>query len=257
MVSAIPRARSTITPLPFPVACCLDHTHDASRLAGTIASVASPGTLLDIGCGLGAVSIPVLVARPDLRAVGIEVSASAAAMARYRAASRRVANRFSVITGDVFTVPLPHARSVVANPPMLPSEPWFTMPAGPTREALFWTALLRRLGDRPDVADVLFHLFDFQGVGRRFGELPAIEEVARQEGFEVSYPHRGWRACGPSSAIWKALPALGRLFPEAIASVSGGELRFADLPRDVVPPLFIRHSIVRLNRARPLAGDLR
>jgi hypothetical protein len=84
-----------------------------------------------------------------------------------------------------------------------------------------------------------------------------VEEVAAEGGFEVSYPHRGWRACGPTSAITAALPALCRQLPEAIASIAGSEKRFADLPRDGAGPLLIRHSIVRLNRTTALTGEPR
>ena len=256
MASVIPHPRFAPAPS-LPAACCLNQAHDAHRLAQTLATVATPGTILDIGCGSGSVAIPVLLARRDLHAVGVEVSPTQAAIARNRATQLRVADRFELIVGDALDIELPHGRSVVANPPMLPTEPWFSLPSPEGGEALFWMALLRRLAERSDVADIWLHLFDFQGVGRRFGSFPSVEEVAAKAGFEVGYPHRGWRAVGPGSAIPAALPALSRLFPEAIANVGGSDVRFADLPHEVTRPLLIRHSIVRLHRPRALQGGLR
>ena len=157
-----------------------------------------------------------------------------------------------------WTSSLPHGRSVVANPPMLPTEPWFSLPSPEGGEALFWMALLRRLAERSDVADIWLHLFDFQGVGRRFGSFPSVEEVAPQRPASRSAIRT---AVGvrwvPGSAIPAALPALSRLFPEAIANVGGSDVRFADLPHEVTRPVLIRHSIVRLHRPRALQGGLR
>ena len=238
-------------------ACCLNRAHDAHRLAHAVASVAALGTVVDLGCGAGNVAIPILLARPDLHAVGVEVVPDAAASARIQAAQRGVAKRFRVITGDAFGVDLPHARSYVANPPMLPTEPWFSLPTPGGGEALFWAALLRRLAERTEALDIWLHLFDFQGVGSRSGGFPTVEEVAAAQGLEVGYPHRGWRAIGPGSAILAALPALSRLFPAALAKVDGLDVRFADLPRNPDRPVLIRHSVVRLHRARPTTGEIR
>jgi hypothetical protein len=140
---------------------------------------------------------------------------------------------------------------------MLPSEPWFSLPSPDGGEVLFWMALVRRVAAFPEVADVWMHLFDFQGVGRRSGSFSTVEEVASVEGFEVGYPHRGWRAVGPGSAIAAALPALRRLFPAAIANVKGIDVSFADLPHDLGGQVLIHHSIVRLHRVRAARGDLR
>lgn len=256
MASALPC--TVFAPPPsIPAPCCLDHSHDAHRLAQSIAEVTTRGTLLDIGCGTGNVSIPVLLARRDLRVVGVEVSAAVAAVAQCRAVQHRVADRFNVVVGDALDIGLPHGRSVVSNPPMLPTEPWFSLPSPEGGEALFWMALVRRVAAWPEVADVWLHLFDFQGVGRRSGSFPTVEELASAEGFEVGYPHRGWRAVGPGSAIVAALPALRPLFPAAIANVNGIDVRFADLPHDLRGQVLIHHSIVRLHRARAARGDLR
>jgi cystathionine beta-synthase len=107
-------------PALFQDACCLDHTHDAYRLARTVAMAVPPGRLLDIGCGAGGVAIPVLLARPDVRVTGVELSRDAAARARQRAALSGVSPRLRVHAGDAFALPLPRLPSMVANPPNTP-----------------------------------------------------------------------------------------------------------------------------------------
>ncbi len=236
-------------------ACCLNHTHDAVQLARIVSSSVAPGPVLDVGCGTGGVAIPLLRARPDVTVTGVDVSSARGALATERAVLYGVAGRFRLVLGDVFAASLPAARSVVANPPRLPTAAGLSVPSRRGDEELFGTRLVRHLAARPDVADIWLHLFDFHGVGRRSGRFPTIEEVAASEGYEVSYPHRGWRACGPDSAIRGAIPALRRLFPEGRAVIAGQELQFADLPPAPAWPLLIEHSIVRLNRAPTHHGD--
>lgn len=255
MTSVLARHRDD-HPALFHGPCCLDHTHDAYRLARAVAEEVPPGQLLDIGCGAGGVAIPVLQARPDVRVTGVELSRDAAARARQRAASSGVVARMQVLAGDAFAIPLPRAPSVAANPPMLPAEPGFSFRSRAGGEELFWEKLVRVLARRAEVADVWLHLFDFQGVGGRFGNFPSVDELARTGGFEVSYPHRGWRACGPRSAITSALPTLRRLFPDARARLGDTEARFGELACAPQAPLLIPHSIVRLHRAPATSGGL-
>lgn len=256
MAFATPRPSFPL-PIPYPAPCCLTRSHDAYHLARAAAAMARPGTIVDVGCGTGGVAISLLRARPDVRVVGIEVVPDHAREASTRASVLGLGDRLHVVPGDALSVPLPDAPSVVVNPPMLPTEPWFVAPCGDGPPELFAHALLRRLADNKTTGNIWLHAFDFLGLDSPTGASPSLARIAADVGFELSYPHRGWRAVGPTSAIRDALPALSRLFPEALAWADGRQRRFAELKRADSPDLLIRHSIVRLNRPALVPGDLR
>jgi SAM-dependent methyltransferase len=256
MTFVIPRI-SHVASTAYNNPCCLTHKHDAHHLARAAALVAPPGVVLDIGCGAGGVAIPLLHARADLCVVGVEVSRPDGDEAVRRATVMGIGRRFRLLQGDALTVDLPSAPSVTVNPPMLPTEPWFAVRGRDGREELFVHAMFARLARRPATADIWIHLFDYQGIDRSSGTYPALAAVAAREAFEISYPHRGWRAIGPASAIRVALPALARLFPDAIAVADGREVRFTDLMRHTPTSLLIRHSIVRLHRPGIMTGRSR
>lgn len=240
----------------YPPPCCLTSAHDAYYLARAAAAMVRPGVVLDVGGGSGRVAIPLLHARRDVRVVGIEVARDAAREATARAMAAGIADRLEVRIADVLAVTLPDAYSVVANPPLLPTEPWFTVPRRDGPPELFPHALLRRLAGQPLTSDVWLHLFDFVGIDVPSGGFPSLVRAAGDLGFELSVPHRGWRAVGPSSAIRGALPELAQLFPNAVAWVDGRERRFEEVKDGGARELLIRHSIVRLNRPALPAGDL-
>lgn len=232
-----------------PRTLCADRTDDARVLAAVVASGAPSGLLLDVGCGSGAVAHAVLRARPDVDVIGIDVSASRCRDAERRAASTGLSDRFRSVAGSAFEVDLPRSPTVVANPPMLRTEPGFAFVTAGGRRELFWMRLLATVSgwDRP--VQPWFHLFDFQGVGAPSGEFPTISLVAESNGFIVGIAHRCWRALAPTSSVTKALPALRRAFPEGRACVGGTVSRLADLEVDRTEPLSIPHSIVHLARA--------
>lgn len=243
--------------LAAPAACCLTHQNDARQLARVVAAAVLPGTVLEIGSGSGAVAIRLLHLRADLRVVGVEVSSTAAGESLRRATAMGLGDRLHVIRGDALVVRLPAAPSLVANPPMLPTERWFEAPAkSPQREG-FAAALARRFGALESTADIWIHLFDFHGIDRSYGWGTPIAQVAAELGFELSLPHHGWRAIGPTSRVRDALPQLARLFPEADAQVDGAPARLGELGHVDARPLLIPHSVVRLHRATAANGVLR
>ncbi len=240
-----------------PAACCLTHQHDARQLARNVAAVVPPGTALEIGSGQGAVAMRLLHLRADLRVVGVEVSSRAAGESVRRATAMGLGDRFRVIRGDALVVRLPDSPSVVLNPPMLPTEAWFEAPAKSTPHEGFAAAIIRRLGAQQTTTDIWIHLFDVHGIDRSFGWGTPVAHVAAEFGFELSFPHRGWRAVGPASRVREALPQLARLFPEALALVDGAPTRLRALGRPDARRLLIPHSVVRLHRSPTSNGALR
>jgi release factor glutamine methyltransferase len=79
---------------------------------------------LDIGTGTGCVAIAMLLELPGtVRAVGVDLSPEAAALAAVNAEKNAVTARMEVLTGDVFEV-IPEGRRfdlIVSNPPYIPS----------------------------------------------------------------------------------------------------------------------------------------
>lgn len=229
--------------------CCASRSDDARVLAMVVGSAAPPGLLLDVGCGSGSVALAILRARPDIGIVGIDVSARRCREAERRASAIGVAPRFRTISGSAFEVDLPRLPSVVANPPMLPTEPGFAFPTTRGARDLFWMRLLSTVSTWERPVQVWLHLFDFQGVGAPSGDFPTLGEVAGSYGFSVSFAHRGWRALAPTSSVTKALPALRRVFPDGRICTGRSVTRFADLDGPVTEPASIPHSIVHLRRA--------
>ncbi len=237
-----------------PSACCMTHQHDARQLARIVAAVVPPGVVLDIGSGAGTVAMRLLHLRSDLRVVGVEVSSGAALESVRRATAMGLGDRFRVLRGDALGIRLPEARSAVVNPPMLPTESWWEAPRRSSPGEGFAAALVRRLGAQPGTSDIWIHLFDFHGIERSFGWGTPLVQVATEFGFEVSFPHRGWRAVGPTSRIRDALPQLVRVFPDATALVDGAPIRLSEARPIGAGQLLIPHSVVRLHRAPTANG---
>jgi SAM-dependent methyltransferase len=110
--------------------CCfddwVDHWSKRSKRKRTVAGVTAPllhgleaagirgRTVLDVGCGIGDLSIEA-VRRGAARAFGVELSTKAVDEARRLAIDRGVANRTSFEVGDGSEVRLPPADVVVLN----------------------------------------------------------------------------------------------------------------------------------------------
>ena len=66
----------------------------------TLVGEETPARALDLGTGSGAIAISLLIERPMLRAVGVDFSAEALAIARFNAVAQIVADRLELRTGD-------------------------------------------------------------------------------------------------------------------------------------------------------------
>jgi release factor glutamine methyltransferase len=82
-----------------------------------------PRTLLDLGVGSGAIMLAILAERPGARALGVDVSEEALAVARENAANLDLDKRCSLLRGD-WTAGLGEATFdlVVSNPPYIPTR---------------------------------------------------------------------------------------------------------------------------------------
>ena len=82
-----------------------------------------PRTLLDLGVGSGAIMLAILAERPAAKALGVDISEDALAVARENAANLDLDNRCSLLRGD-WTAGLggDSFDMVVSNPPYIPTR---------------------------------------------------------------------------------------------------------------------------------------
>jgi tRNA1(Val) A37 N6-methylase TrmN6 len=113
--------------------------HDAVLLAASLP--ARPGqTVLELGCGAGPVFLCLMARVPDLRVVAVEIDPALADLARANAARNGVADRVTIIQGDVadpaLRARLPRADLALSNPPWWPdgTRPPAPLRAGATHE---------------------------------------------------------------------------------------------------------------------------
>ena len=79
-------------------------------------------SLLDLGTGSGAIALSILAERPLAKALGVDVSEEALAVARDNAAQLGLASRIALLRGDwTFGLGDGGFDLVVANPPYIPS----------------------------------------------------------------------------------------------------------------------------------------
>jgi tRNA1(Val) A37 N6-methylase TrmN6 len=109
--------------------------HDAVLLAAAVP--AAPGErVLELGCGSGAAFLCLAARVPELTILAVEREPELAELARENAALNGLAERVTVIEGDVADPALhralPACAHGFANPPFWPSG---TMPPGPLRRA--------------------------------------------------------------------------------------------------------------------------
>lgn len=73
--------------------------------------------VLELGCGTGAALLCLAARRPDLRLEGIELQEAAAALARRSAELCGVADRVTIRTGNLLTMPIGTCDQIFTNPP--------------------------------------------------------------------------------------------------------------------------------------------
>ena len=103
-----------------------------------LAALPQGGVAIDLCSGSGAVAVSMAFERPDVTVFATELSPATAAVARANAERAGVAERVTILTGDLFG-PLPAELRgtvdvVVANPPYIPTG---DMPALPAEVAGF------------------------------------------------------------------------------------------------------------------------
>ena len=92
---------------------------EGTRLLVENAIVPEKGTLLDLGCGYGAIGITLAKAYPGLRVVMVDINPRAVELARMNARLNGVENRVTVLEGDLYE---PVAGmvfdAILSNPPL-------------------------------------------------------------------------------------------------------------------------------------------
>ena len=92
---------------------------EGTRLLIENAVVPEEGTVLDMGCGYGAIGITLAKAYPRLRVVMVDVSPRAVALARRNARHNRVEDRVTVLQGNLYE-PVEGIvfDAILSNPPL-------------------------------------------------------------------------------------------------------------------------------------------
>jgi len=94
------------------------------------------GWILELGLGSGAVTITLLLERPDLKAAGIELSCKALEVCCKNAELHGVKKRFFPVKGDWLS-PLSPAQlfsAIISNPPYISEKEWSSLPEEVKRE---------------------------------------------------------------------------------------------------------------------------
>ena len=99
-----------------------DTEHTVER---AIRDIPRGGSFIDLCTGSGCIAVSVLKHRPDLRAYAAEISHKACLMARKNAEMNGVADRLTLIEGDIFELScgdIPKFDTVISNPPYIRSD---------------------------------------------------------------------------------------------------------------------------------------
>ena len=91
---------------------------ETARSSGVVNDKAPPPTVVDLGCGTGALAIAYALAHPDARVIATDRSAAAVASARASVAANGLADRITVTQDDAASeLPDGGADVVLLNPP--------------------------------------------------------------------------------------------------------------------------------------------
>ncbi|GEM_PF-7044617 len=183
----------------------------------TLASVANPQTIVDVGAGSGSLGQAAAAAWPWAERVAIEARASEVPHLRR--------NYHKVVIGDALTAPLPSADLIIANPPFTSALALAERALAAVRPGGFVFFLVRQTwGDADDVEELL-------RLQPPVAELTISGRVSMAEAGQQTKDHFGyqWFAWGPrrppgspwircllprmdkTSLGWLARPGTGRL----------------------------------------------
>jgi SAM-dependent methyltransferase len=105
---------------------------DAALLAAAC-DAADGERVIEAGCGVGAALLAAATRRPSVRFVGLERDSAAAALARENAALNRLADRVTIVEGDVAAgfraLSLPVFDAMMSNPPFFDDPKALRAPA--------------------------------------------------------------------------------------------------------------------------------
>ncbi|MCS7198763.1 MAG: peptide chain release factor N(5)-glutamine methyltransferase [Caldimicrobium sp.] len=88
------------------------------------------GWILELGCGSGIISITLLLERPKLKVLAVDVSSKALTVAKINAQKYQVEERLFLIRGNWLSSlkEQPLFKAIISNPPYLSLEEWETLP---------------------------------------------------------------------------------------------------------------------------------
>jgi len=227
--------------------------YDGALLGHCLANNMLGSRLLDVGSGTGIVSIHACSFRPDVQALGIEISRSEFSAAQSNIKLNRLEDRCAVLLQDLFEMKTVDMEfdTVVCNPPMLPGELGFV---SGQHKMSFTDALLQWIvaHGSSSCRDVFIHFFDFLGITNQTGNWPSLNQLATKYGFELAVVQNHVKQLSPGSRTRAAMLQLGEHFPLGEIIVNHKVIRIheftASLTFNENMPIGIPQSFVRLRR---------
>ncbi len=96
-----------------------DRVDEGTRLLIEHARIPEGSTVLDVGCGYGAIGITIAKALPGVKVYMVDINSTAAKLAKLNARLNGVEDRVSVAVGDLYD-PVSHITFdvIISNPPL-------------------------------------------------------------------------------------------------------------------------------------------